>query len=87
MSQIALSTLSFMAPAPAVQAVRSGASPMMGMESELGATGPLGYWDPLGFVSGCPGRSSSLAHRVPGMTSAAGGLTLTRPPLSGHTQP
>lgn len=25
-------------------------APVMGMESELGATGPLGFWDPLGLV-------------------------------------
>ena len=35
------------APVPVVRA----AAPQMGVESELGATGPLGFWDPLGMVS------------------------------------
>jgi len=46
---------SFAAPlAPATRAARGAASPTMGVETELGATGPLGYWDPFGFVRRCP---------------------------------
>ena len=46
-------------PARAV-AVRS-AAPTMGVETELGATGPLGYWDPLGLVRARCARSLSAA--------------------------
>jgi hypothetical protein len=35
---------------PAIKAARAS-GPVMGVETQLGAVGPLGYWDPLGFVS------------------------------------
>eukprot|EP00966_Prymnesium_polylepis_P099024 2293213-Prymnesium_polylepis.1 len=43
-------TAGFVAPAavPSLQQARSAVT--MGVETELGATGPLGYWDPLGLV-------------------------------------
>ena len=43
------------AAAPAAAA----ASPVMGVESELGATGPLGYWDPLRLVRALPDHRQS----------------------------
>jgi len=42
--------------APALMAAHKAApvTVIMGMESELGATGPLGYWDPLGLATAKP---------------------------------
>ena len=51
LSMMAASTPAFtMAPALAPRA--APATVTMGFESELGATGPLGLWDPLGLVRG-----------------------------------
>mmetsp|Transcript_62573 Transcript_62573/g.166251 ORF Transcript_62573/g.166251 Transcript_62573/m.166251 type:complete len:131 (-) Transcript_62573:707-1099(-) len=47
-------TAGFVAPAavPSLQQARSAVT--MGVETELGATGPLGYWDPLGLATSKP---------------------------------
>lgn len=49
------------APPPAPEVATAGGdfgSPVWdapaGLENELGATGPLGFWDPLGLVRGSP---------------------------------
>merc|ERR1719426_320549 len=44
----------FQAPAHALAPRASPPAVTMGVETELGATGPLGYWDPLGL-----GKSAS----------------------------
>jgi light-harvesting complex I chlorophyll a/b binding protein 1 len=49
----------------------------MGMESELGATGPLGYWDPLGMAEKQPekfarDRAVELKHGRIAMAAATG---------------
>lgn len=51
----------FAPPAAALAPVTRAAAPTMGLESELGATGPLlPYWDPLGLV-----RSRHTHRAVP----------------------
>ena len=49
---LAVSTASGFVPPVALPARTQGSRTalIMGVESELGATGPLGYWDPLGLV-------------------------------------
>ena len=50
LSMLSAAHVSFQAPAMPV-ATRGAVSVRMGLESELGATGPLlPYWDPLGLV-------------------------------------
>jgi len=53
MLSIATAACAFNAPVVPSQMMRSVA-PVMSYETELGATGPLGYWDPLGL-----GKSAS----------------------------
>ena len=73
-------TVAFQPPAalPRVHAARSAVT--MGVETELGATGPLGYWDPLGLVRrqtctlGCCARR--LARRIERRTLTAAPLRL-----------
>lgn len=51
-----LSSTSAFAPstAPMQARITRAARPAMGFESELGATGPLGFWDPLGLATAKP---------------------------------
>mmetsp|Transcript_30407 Transcript_30407/g.83259 ORF Transcript_30407/g.83259 Transcript_30407/m.83259 type:complete len:203 (-) Transcript_30407:576-1184(-) len=57
LSLTSASALALHAPLAAVPtAQRAAAAPLMAMENELGATGPLGYWDPLGFSTKQPER-------------------------------
>jgi len=75
--------LGFAAPvAPMGRAVRSVASPVMGMEAELGAIGPLGYWDPLGFVRCQSLRAGPAAIENGRQGPDPGLLLLLRPPNS-----
>ena len=53
LSMMAASTQAF-SMAPALATRSAPATVTMGFESELGATGPLGLWDPLGLVRGPP---------------------------------
>merc|ERR1719487_685116 len=53
------------------------AGPLMGVETELGATGPLGYWDPLGLSSSNPEkfaryRAVELKHGRIAMAACTG---------------
>jgi len=62
LSAMALSLCAGFAPAftpPALPArVEPRSAVSMGVETELGATGPLGYWDPLGFSQKAPEKFS-----------------------------
>ena len=63
MLSLASASLSFQPPAALPRAQASRAAVSMGVETKLGATGPLGYWDPLGFVRSAgltPARQSTV---------------------------
>lgn len=52
MMQLVAAPMAFVPLAAPAVAPASRASVRMGFETELGATGPLGLWDPLGFTVG-----------------------------------
>merc|ERR1719213_1218406 len=55
MLALASVTTSAFSPAQALAPAMRAPAPIMGLESELGATGPLlPYWDPLGLSVGKP---------------------------------
>lgn len=57
MLAVSVLSLSYSAPLVPRSAVRNDVvSVRMGVETELGATGPLGYWDPLGLSTKNPER-------------------------------
>ena len=64
---------------PASRAAVARSAPTMGMESELGALGPLGYWDPLGLVRRSPAPRPPLAA---GRSHAPRGVPFAPPELS-----
>jgi len=67
----------FQAPAHALAPRASPPAVTMGVETELGATGPLGYWDPLGLAKTRPEkfarwRAVELKHGRIAMAATTG---------------
>ena len=65
---LASASAAFQPAALPAQPMSRAVAPTMGYEKELGATGPLGYWDPIGLVRAArpraaPHASASVATR------------------------
>tara|TARA_B100000524_G_C23640229_1_gene366403 strand:- start:790 stop:1152 length:363 start_codon:yes stop_codon:yes gene_type:complete len=77
MLALSFASTAFAPPAPMPAQAVARAPVRMGMESELGATGPLGYWDPLGMAEKQPEkfaryRAVELKHGRIAMAAATG---------------
>jgi len=84
LSLVSAASAGFVAPAtvPARAQMVKASGLTMGMESELGATGPLGYWDPLGLATAKPEkfarwRAVELKHGRIAMAATTGYIVQT----------